>query len=90
MYQDEFRYILLCTHAIPHVAHTKLCVFSFPKNDTSSNDTGSCNFLDRCSDAKCPYVHYVLDDPRANEESALYTGGFAGIRAGESVRWRRR
>ena len=33
--------------------------------------TGSCNFLDRCSDAKCPYVHYVLDDPRANEESAL-------------------
>ena len=61
----------MCTHAIPHVAHTKLCVFSFPKNDTSSNDTGSCNFLDRCSDAKCPYVHYVLDDPRANEESAL-------------------
>ena len=33
--------------------------------------TGSCNFLDRCSDAKYPYVHYVLDDPRANEESAL-------------------
>ena len=35
IYQDEFRYILLyllCTHAIPHVAHTKLCVFSFPKN----------------------------------------------------------
>ena len=23
---------LVCTHAIPHVAHTKLCVFSFPKN----------------------------------------------------------
>ena len=38
---------------------------------TSSNDAGSCNCLDRCSDAKCPYVHYVHDDTRANEESAL-------------------
>ena len=33
---------------------------------------GSCNFLDRCSDLKCPYVHYVLDDARANEESIYF------------------
>ena len=40
IYQDEFRYVcytfgvvsLVCTRAIPRVAHTKLCVFSFPKN----------------------------------------------------------
>ena len=38
IYQDEFRYVcytfgvvsLVCTRAIPRVAHTKLCVFSFP------------------------------------------------------------
>ena len=38
IYQDEFRYVcytfgvvsLACTRAIPRVAHTKLCVFSFP------------------------------------------------------------
>ena len=28
--------------------------------------------MDRCSDLKCPYVHYVLDDARANEESIYF------------------